>query len=777
MLLRVLRRSRPVLLLPLLLAACSDPVVPDAPVRVSFEFDDEGPEPPVRFKITHSLETGEDLAALTVQGGTAELKTVKSPQIPEARECLELPGVKQVRIHVPGPFDPATVDLLQVELAVVDPATVHVLGIAMIGEESVVSKSADIFLGRRVKGVPVDLAPLERAPRPVDEVIVQVTFVPTETETTPPDLRVFSIRLRDRPRRSWLPPGGEEEMVMIGNESRPAYRLSGRKPLEAKFRVGNHRTLSFSYGTPEVLRLPSAGSGVGSRVRVTLEAGAHHAERDFPLEQEPDEASRWFTAVMPLDGFENRDVSAKFEVLGETEKVLFTAVGRPLLSSPERDPKTVLLITSDTHRSDYIGAAPGGVDVKTPTIDRLISEGVYFEDAYSSANITNPSHIALLTGLHPRDTRIVSNERRLSEAATTLAEVFREAGWMTWAAISVRHLDAPWSGLGQGFDRVTGPTEIERHAAEAIDDVLRWGPEADGRPLFVWLHVFDAHDPYVPSKPYKHMYYPKGRDPMDPALPSADPELEVRGYPGYVDPEYFESMYRGEITYLDEQLDELLSRGRFRNAIVGFTGDHGENLNEGVVPFGHRGLSNATLSVPLVLRYPGVEAGKRITRPVRQIDLGRTLLDLAGLEGTPFPGKNLLDEDAEQGPRFAMEDNYVGASIQLGKWMLVMPLKKAPVYGIMEEDVHRPLLYDNELDPAHENELSATQPEVTASLRNALVEWLAAATPFDLSKAPDVDSEQMAADLAALGYISAEDPNSSVWIDPECDCQNCARFR
>ena len=767
--LRLFERSRPAALL--LLAACGQ-TAEDVPLRVSFELEEDASEPTTRFRITYAVETAEDLAELALEGAEAVRKVVQSPQIPEPRDCIEIPQVEEVRIHVPGPFNPAEVDLVQVELSAVEPDNVYVRAIARIGERMIVSEGTGIFLGRKVRGVPLDLWSLERDSGPVDEIIVQLNSILTETRPALPDIRVFSIRLRDRPRRSWLPPLGEEELVAIGQERRPALRLSGRMPLTAKFRVGTHKTLSFCFGTPEVLRLAASGAGV----RVTLEAGSQRVEREFPLERRLDEDSRWHRAVVPLGGFENREVAATFELVGQADKLLFTALGRPLLSSPAFSPQTVLLITSDTHRADYVGAAAGAAEVRTPTIDRLISDGVYFEDAYTSANITNPSHIALLTGLHPRDTRIVSNDRRLSEAASTLAEVFREAGWETWASISVRHLDAPWSGLGQGFDRVSGPKKIERSAAAAIADVLRWSPEADRRHLFVWLHVFDAHIPYVPTKPYDKMYYPKGRDPKDPGLPSADPTIDIKGFPDYVDPDYFEAMYRGEITYLDDQLGDLLARGRFRQAIVGFTADHGENLHEGVVPYGHRGLSQTTLAVPLILRYPGAEAGMRITRPVRQIDLGRTLLDLAGLGDAPFPGRSLLDEDGEQGPRFAMEDNHVGASVQLGRWMLVMPLKSAPVYEITEDDVHRPSLYDNRADPAHENDLSSAEREVTASLRSALVDWLTSAAPIDLSRAPDVDAEEMARDLEALGYVSAEDPHSSAWIDPECTCEWCSRF-
>ena len=77
--------------------------------------------------------------------------------------------------------------------------------------------------------------------------------------------------------------------------------------------------------------------------------------------------------------------------------------------------------------------AAAGVDIDTPNLDRLTAESVFFEDCFSSTNITNPSHVALLTGVHPRDTGVVDNVTPLAQLAPTLAEAFSDAGWTTLA--------------------------------------------------------------------------------------------------------------------------------------------------------------------------------------------------------------------------------------------------------------------------------------------------------------------------------------------------------
>ena len=75
-------------------------------------------------------------------------------------------------------------------------------------------------------------------------------------------------------------------------------------------------------------------------------------------------------------------------------------------------------------KSDDLGFSdPGcfGGEIATPALDALAARGVLFEDCFSSSNITIPSHVALFTGMTPRDTGVINNRMRLTEDARTLA--------------------------------------------------------------------------------------------------------------------------------------------------------------------------------------------------------------------------------------------------------------------------------------------------------------------------------------------------------------------
>ncbi|MBQ3637760.1 MAG: sulfatase-like hydrolase/transferase, partial [Clostridia bacterium] len=58
----------------------------------------------------------------------------------------------------------------------------------------------------------------------------------------------------------------------------------------------------------------------------------------------------------------------------------------------------VLFIVADQLRYDCVGAS-GIRPVKTPNIDALAAEGLYFENAYTPLPVCAPSRQAMLTGV------------------------------------------------------------------------------------------------------------------------------------------------------------------------------------------------------------------------------------------------------------------------------------------------------------------------------------------------------------------------------------------
>ncbi len=273
----------------------------------------------------------------------------------------------------------------------------------------------------------------------------------------------------------------------------------------------------------------------------------------------------------------------------------------------------VVLISIDTLRADHLGAYGYG-KLTSPFTDSIASRGAVFEDTTVPEPATDPSHAALMTGLHPVKTGLLSNSMVLQPQFETLAEVLRANGYATAAATGVYHL-SPQHGFGQGFERFAGPADTEiRRPADAVNrDVLRLieeyrKAEAD-RPFFLFVHYFDVHYPYV-----NHEY--PDRFPGDRILAST-----IEAYDSGV--RFVDSHIRSIWSALEQaQLTD--------NTILAITADHGEQLGEHGVIGSHMDLYRETIRVPFVIAGPGVRAVK-VADAVSSMDIAPTILDLVGL--------------------------------------------------------------------------------------------------------------------------------------------------
>ncbi|MBT3219541.1 MAG: sulfatase, partial [Proteobacteria bacterium] len=291
-------------------------------------------------------------------------------------------------------------------------------------------------------------------------------------------------------------------------------------------------------------------------------------------------------------------------------------------ATKEPPPPSVLLITLDTTRADRLGPYGYGL-ATTPTYDRLAHEGTVFERAYSSCPLTIPSHSTIFTGRYPPSHGVRDNgDFILGPDAITLAERYREAGWLTAAFTSAFPTQKRW-GFAQGFHVYHDPLERQptqldwrdqRTADEVIDDALETLTKFDrDKPWFVWVHLFDAHWPYEPPEPFATNH--KGRP------------------------------YDGEIAFADSEVGRFLNwwEKQRSGSYTVITSDHGEGLGDGGEQTHGFLLHDGTMRVPLIVQGPKIEGGKRIKDPVGLVDIAPTLLDLTGLDIHPeVQGKNIF---------------------------------------------------------------------------------------------------------------------------------------
>jgi len=554
---------------------------------------------------------------------------------------------------------------------------------------------------------------------------------------------------------------GEPELVDRGRVARRARTLSGSSTLTAELQPGNGDCLELAFAVVQV----SAGEEDDPALTLNLSRGGERvlSWRGSLTGHTPG----WTQVLIPLDDGAGRPLTATIALEGGAPEDL-CLVERPRVVHKEKNAQVVLLITSDTHRADHVGAGSSAADlpIETPVLDRLARDGVMFTSCLATTNITNPSHVAMLCGVHPRETRILDNRTRLASSAPTLASAFRDQGFLTAAVTSVGHLGWRHSGLGTGFDVFVSPEgAAPLDADEAVSAALDLVLESGGVPLFLWLHLYDAHFPYAPPQPFDRLYYPEGRDPRSEDLPPLGelPSVTRDWLPGLRDIEYPRALYRGEISFLDQELGRLLAHPGLETATIVFTADHGECLGQHGIYYDHTWLYPDTLHVPLLLRSPDLPAGRVVSRAVSHLDLGRTILDLAGMKEIPFPGTSLLPLVMGRGPvskepLFALSDNAMAASVTHEGWHLILSLSPRPHPRVWTETrrKHQVELFDLTSDPECTRDRIVTEPERARDLCTKLVSWLGREPRGGWTAGASTDPE-LVRRLEALGYVTGEE--------------------
>lgn len=332
----------------------------------------------------------------------------------------------------------------------------------------------------------------------------------------------------------------------------------------------------------------------------------------------------------------------------------------------EAPPPNVVFVCIDTARADHFGCYGYGARETSPRLDELAREGTLFLDASATAGWTKPSVPSFLTGTLPVRHGVYEGSARgaagevshaLPESATTLAEVFRDAGYDTAAFVRNAQL-RPGLGFEQGFDvyqdEAGDAREIRWRAQDWVD------ARSGERPFFLYLHALDVHWPWPVPDAYAARWAPleavnAQRDRASGAL--RDAINDGTRVLSDAEREAMLALYDGSLRYVDDQLAELFAwlerRELWQDTIVCIVADHGEEFGEhGRVGHGH-GLHEGLLRVPWILRVPA-RAPARVNAPVSLIDVFPTLLAAAGLRAPPtHDGVDRLAEPARARPVLA----------------------------------------------------------------------------------------------------------------------------
>lgn len=453
-------------------------------------------------------------------------------------------------------------------------------------------------------------------------------------------------------------------------------------------------------------------------------------------------------------------------------------------------PRGVIFLLVDTLRRDRLSFY--GHDRETaPNLARLAAAGTVFEKPLAQGSWTKVSVPSILTSLYPTSHGLVVSKDRLPASATTLAEVFRAAGYATFATSSVG-FTGQLSNLHQGLEVLherasLGELEHSRSktARAYVDRLLPWLEDHREVPFFVFLHVFDPHDPYEPYAPYdtlfstaeenaaqdersekveKVMEEMKGLTHLPTRAHLERAEIAPEVFVGH-ELDWYDASIRAMDVEVGRLLEALESLGLRDDVLIVFASDHGEEFLEHGRHFHCTSTYGELVNVPLVLHWPGVVPAARVADVVQMIDLMPTVLDLARL---PAPdgvqGQSLLPLLSEGGPAWRprpafterrrtpdepIRDPEVDSfAVVTGGWKLVQNTDRPEGYPEYE-------LYDFARDPLDQHDVAAEHPQVVARLAALIADWQEAALAAQLTpdSEADVDPAQLE-QLRALGYLN-----------------------
>ena len=414
-------------------------------------------------------------------------------------------------------------------------------------------------------------------------------------------------------------------------------------------------------------------------------------------------------------------------------------------AAPRKAPPDIFLVTIDTLRADHVGCY-GYKQIETPALDALAADGVRFSDAFTHSPITNTSHTSILTGLLPSVHGVTDFGVPLSTQHATWAALLKKKGYQTAAFIGAVILDSSTlaPGLDRGFDfydNFPAKSEskerfgrVERRGMEVVQHAEGWLAKHRTGPRFVWVHLFDPHDPYEAPPPFSQKY----KDPYD-----------------------------GEIAYADSALGNLIAflkkTGAYQSAIIVVVGDHGEGLGEHGEETHGLFLYDSTLHVPMIIKMAGTaQRGVVIDAQVRTTDILPTILSLTNIPAPPeLNGESMVPlikrAEASDHDLFA-ETDY---PLRFG-WA---PLRALRTQNTKLIEAPRSELYDLKADPGELKNLYSANSTQSQSMQAELAKWkskASAGTDSGKSAAlPDPKDKIEVQNLLHRSMLAADDSRSA----------------
>lgn len=259
----------------------------------------------------------------------------------------------------------------------------------------------------------------------------------------------------------------------------------------------------------------------------------------------------------------------------------------------------------------------GTKGISTPHVDRLASEGIRYETAFTTSPVCSTSRSAMMTGFHQNyigaHQHRTHEKRPLPFGIRPIPNLLADAGYYT--CLMSRKTDCNF-------------TEASRSELFMGSD---WKDRKPGQPFFAQITFGGTHRAWN----------------RDPDRPINIEDVEIPPY--YPDTAFVRRDWANgleQMQLVDRQVGALLKRleneGLAENTLVFFLGDHGRCHIRG-----KQFLYDGGIRIPMIMRWPGKVAPAQVNKDlVMSIDICATVLEAAGVTApVPLQGKSLFGQD------------------------------------------------------------------------------------------------------------------------------------
>ena len=368
----------------------------------------------------------------------------------------------------------------------------------------------------------------------------------------------------------------------------------------------------------------------------------------------------------------------------------------------------LLYIHSDQH-NPYVTGCYGDSLVQTPNLDQLAANGAVFDNTYCCSPICVPSRMSMLTGQHPYQNEVWTNDQILHSGIPTFAHAMGAAGYHP-VLIGRMHSMGPdqlhgyaerlvgdhtenYLG-GGGVDRgvlngTAGPDRIslersgagqmayqvhdEYVTAATVDYLNRLGVQKKSGqgadPFCLTVGFMCPHPPYVARREDFEFYHDKMTMPRKPRPFSEEGHAHLRWWRQHTGSEDVteaeilraRAAYWGLVTCIDAMIGQILAalaeNDLADNTLIIYTSDHGDMLGEHGLWWKHT-FYEESVKVPLIISWPDViSPGQRCERVVSALDVNATMLAALGAPALPnSSGRSFLNLVNGQGQEAGWED-------------------------------------------------------------------------------------------------------------------------